>query len=110
MLHLEWCKAFSCGADQKLGGWVSENTFGWVRLSRWLHHGMSNVVADAPYIEPDHIPVDKFTLKQCKSWLVAHGLSFKSKDRVSILRQLIVSAKSNEVSPPEMVWRATTTH
>jgi hypothetical protein len=33
VLHLKWCKALSRGADQKLGGWVSENNFGWVHLS-----------------------------------------------------------------------------
>jgi ferredoxin-thioredoxin reductase catalytic subunit len=64
---------------------------------------MSNLVADAPYIEAYHVPVNKFTVKQCKSWLAAHGSSFKSKDRASLLQQLIALAKSNEVSPPQIV-------
>jgi hypothetical protein len=35
-LHLEWRKALPLGTDQKLGGWVSENHFGWVIICRMV--------------------------------------------------------------------------
>jgi hypothetical protein len=101
-LHLEWCKILSSGHDQKLGGWVSENHFGWTRISRWLYKDIDMLRIDQPYFAPI-ISVSRYTVSQCKAWLTAHGIRFKASDKVSILRQLIKNAQSDEASPPTLV-------
>ena len=57
LLHLGWCKALSTGKEGKMGGWVSENHFALVRLSRWYYVDVFTLVEDAPYEPPNKLIV-----------------------------------------------------
>ena len=89
-LKLSWCKALPAKRDGALSGWVSENHFAWARLCRWYCSCVYQLTEDAPYAAPTK-PVARFTIKECKDWLRAHGVRYAGVTRVSDLRNRIRS-------------------
>lgn len=57
---------------------------------------------DLPYIAPD-IPVSRYTKAECKAWLTAHGKTFKSNDKVSVLHLVVTCAVTSIHEVPTLI-------
>lgn len=101
-LRLSWCKAMPFGMLGNCGGWVSENQFAWIRLSRWLYANLQDLKEDAPYVEPRKA-ISKWTLQECINWLKARGLKAKTKQKVSDVRSTILQYKCGVEEVPEVI-------
>lgn len=71
-LRLSWLKVQSYQGD-KLGGWVSENYLGFMRVLPWMYSKLPDLVDDPPYAEPLK-PRGRWTAVENRMWLRSRNL------------------------------------
>jgi hypothetical protein len=98
--NLDWCKTIEYSGG-KLGGWVSENYLGFIRVASWFYMQLENLAPDVTYEEPKDKPLSKWTMDETKGWLRARGLKLdgKAKDLKERIR-VLCDAKEG---PPELI-------
>jgi hypothetical protein len=64
ILQLDWCKVHGY-REGTLGGWVSDQHLGWVRVSKWFYGNLAELVVDPGFEEPDR-PFDRRTCCRCQ--------------------------------------------
>lgn len=59
-----------------LGGWISENHLGWLRVSKWMYGNLDMLAEDPVFVEPDPAvrTVENWTMVHNRGWLRARGL------------------------------------
>jgi hypothetical protein len=87
--NLDWCKTIEYSGG-KLGGWVSENYLGFIRVASWFYMKLDKLKPDVSYEEPQDKPLAKWNMEETKGWLRARGLGLDGKaqelkDRIRVL-------------------------
>ena len=72
-LNLSWLNILSYEGG-KLGGWVSENYVGFLRVYKWVYSMLDTVADDVKYIEPVK-PYTEWNGRECEQWLHSRGLN-----------------------------------
>ena len=71
-LGLSWLKVQPY-KGKKLGGWVSENFLGFVRVMPWMYGSLSEIANDRPYVQPDR-ERQRWNKKENLEWLRSRNL------------------------------------
>ena len=95
-LHLSWLPVEPY-TSAKLGGWVSENYFGYARIMTWTMSSVRGMQRDAPYLPPDK-PQTKWTKAENSAWLAARRLD--TTGNALELRQRVAEFLALPVPPP----------
>jgi hypothetical protein len=102
-MKLSWCKCETPNvARGTFGRYVSEN---WLALARFLLWFCANIdshaATDVMYSDPEGIPVEQYSKKQARAWLVARRIAHNGTDDVPFLLKRI---RESIQQPPLGVW------
>ena len=98
--NLDWCKTIGYSGG-KLGGWVSENYMGFIRVSSWFYMELENLAPDEKYEQPMDKPLAKWNMDETKGWLRARGMPLDGRAKELMAR--VKASMESEQGPPELV-------
>jgi hypothetical protein len=99
VLQLDWCKVLGY-REGTLGGWVSDQHLGWVRVAKWFYGTLGELAVDPGFVEPDR-PFERWTLKHNQAWLRVRGLD--SSGPALTLRARVHEYRNQEGGPPAIL-------
>ena len=80
LMNISWINIMPYASDKpggtgdKLGGWVSENFFGFCRVMPWFYQNIEEAVQFNDNIPPDGLAPKKYLKKHNQYWLKVRGL------------------------------------
>ena len=97
--NLDWCKTIGYSGG-KLGGWVSENYMGFIRIASWFYMELEILAPDETYEEPKEKPMLKWNMTENKGWLRVRGIKLDGK--AADLKRRVRDLMDRAEGPPKI--------